>query len=395
MESATSSSNEDFSVVLGGPLYEIYRRSRLLQPPIELVKRRMIATILVTWLPLLVLTAAAGATTGGFKVPFLYDLDVHVRFLLALPLLIGAELFVHRRMRLLVLQFSERGIVVPEDRPRYDAIIDATVRMRNSIPVEVGLLAVSTTLGYWLWRQHISLHVGTWYAAMDAAGEEHLTLAGWWYAFVSLNLFRFVLLRWYYRIVIWYVFLFRVSRLSLDLNPLHPDRAGGIGFVGSSARALTPVLLAHTLAISGAIGGRILHENAKLPQFQTEIALVIGLLAVLVILPLTFFAVALENARRQGTREFGLLASQYVDGFRAKWLHGKPPEGEQLVGSADIQSLADLGNAYGVVQEMRMLPGNWQTVLRLAIVVALPFAPLLLTMFPFNELIGRVVGMLV
>jgi len=355
----------------------------------------MIATILVTWLPLLVLTAAAGATTGGFKVPFLYDLDVHVRFLLALPLLIGAELFVHRRMRLLVLQFSERGIVVPEDRPRYDAIIDATVRMRNSIPVEVGLLAVSTTLGYWLWRQHISLHVGTWYAAMDAAGEEHLTLAGWWYAFVSLNLFRFVLLRWYYRIVIWYVFLFRVSRLSLDLNPLHPDRAGGIGFVGSSARALTPVLLAHTLAISGAIGGRILHENAKLPQFQTEIALVIGLLAVLVILPLTFFAVALENARRQGTREFGLLASQYVDRFRAKWLHGKPPEGEQLVGSADIQSLADLGNAYGVVQEMRMLPGNWQTVLRLAIVVALPFAPLLLTMFPFNELIGRVVGMLV
>ena len=83
--------------------------------------------------------------------------------------------------------------------PRYDAIIDATVRMRNSVAIEIGLLAVSTTLGYWIWRQHVSLHVGTWYAAVDAAGEEHLTLAGWWYAFVSLNLFRFVLFRWYYR----------------------------------------------------------------------------------------------------------------------------------------------------------------------------------------------------
>ena len=64
------------------------------------------------------------------------------------------------------------------------------------------------------------------------------------------------------------------------------------------------------------------------------------------------------------------------------------------MGSADIQSLADLANAYDVVQEMRMLPVSWQTVLRLAILIALPFAPLLLTIFPFNELIGRVVGML-
>jgi len=395
MNAAVSGSNEDFSLVLGGPLYQIYRRSRLLQPPIELVNRRIVAIILVTWLPLLLLTAIAGTTTGGVKVPFLYDLDAHIRLLLALPLLVWAELFVHRRMRLLVLQFSERGIVVPEDRARYDAIINAAVRMRNSAAIEVALLAVSTTLGYWIWRQHGSLHVGTWYAGVDASGEEHLTLAGWWYALVSLNVFRFVLFRWYYRLIIWYVFLWRVSRLPLRLEPLHPDRAGGIGFVGDCMRALAPVLLAHSVALSGAIGGRIWHEGAKLPEFQAEIALVIALLIVLGMIPLTFFGVALNRAGLQGKREYGLLAARYVDGFRAKWIQGKPPEGEPLVGSADIQSLADLANAYDVVQEMRTLPVSWQTVVRLAILIAVPFAPLMLTIFPFNELIGRLVGMLV
>lgn len=395
MKPVSSGSTEDFSLVLGGPLYQLYWRSRLLRPPVELVQRRVIAAILVTWLPLLVLSAIPGNMTGGVRVPFLYDLEAHARFLLALPLLVGAELFAHRRMRLLGQQFSERGIVAAEDRSRYNAIIDDTVRLRNSVAVEVALLAASTTLGYWIWRQHLSLRIDTWYAGADAAGEEHLTLAGWWFAFVSLNVFRFVLLRWYYRIIIWYVFLFRVSRLPLQLNVLHPDRAGGIGFVGASARSLTPVLLAHTVTISGAIGGRIWHEGVELPAFQAEIALVIALLAAVVIFPLTFFVGGLERAKLQGAREYGLLAAQYVDGFRAKWMQGKRPEGDPLVGSADIQSLADLASSYDAVQEMGIMPVRWQTVLRFAIAIALPFAPLFLTMFPFNELIGRLVGKLI
>ena len=168
---ASRTSNEDFSLVLGGPLYKVYQRSRLLQPPIELVNRRVLAVIALTWLPLLVLSAAAGTITGGVRVPFMYDLAPHVRFLLALPLLIGAELFVHRHLSSLVLQFGERGIVAPEDRQRFDAIIDDTVRWRNSVTVEIALLAASTTLGYWIWRHHVSLHVGTWYSAVDARGK--------------------------------------------------------------------------------------------------------------------------------------------------------------------------------------------------------------------------------
>src|SRR5215472_7766392 len=89
----------DFSLVLGGPLYQLLLRARMVQPSMDLVQRRILAAALITWLPLAALTALGGGLLSGVSVPFLYDIDVHVRFLVALPLLIGAEVLVHRRLR--------------------------------------------------------------------------------------------------------------------------------------------------------------------------------------------------------------------------------------------------------------------------------------------------------
>lgn len=384
----------DFSLVLGGPLYQMYLRSRLVRPPTGLVERRIVAFIVVTWLPLAVLALAGGSAFGGVQLPFVIDLDVHIRFLLALPLLIGAEMVVHQRLQVTVRQFIERGIIAPGDRARFDGIIASAMRLRNSAAIEVVLLVASTTFGYWIWREGMSLHVSSWYVALGPAGEERFTVAGWWYAFVSLNLFRFVLLRWYFRLIVWTVFLWRVSRLPLRLNPLHPDRTGGLGFIGSSVDAFTPVLLAQTVVLSGVIGGHIWHQGMKLPEFQLEIVGSVVLLMLIVLAPLTFFVLQLAAAKRAGSREYGLLAMRYVDGFSEKWLRGQRPDGDPLVGSADIQSLADLAGAHDVLREMRLLPFGRQTIVTLAIVIALPYLPLLLTMVPFEELLRRVIGTL-
>ncbi len=280
---ATPEGPEDFSLVLGGPLYQMYLRSGLVRPPADLVQRRIIAFIVLTWLPLVVLSFAGGTAFGGVEVPFLLDLDVHIRFLLALPLLIGAEVLVHQRIRVTIGQFIERGIIAPEDRPRFNELIASAMRLRNSAGIEIALIVCSVTLGYFVWREQMTLRVGTWYVS-----GESLTVAGWWYAFISLNLFRFVLFRWYFRLIVWYVFLWRVSRLPLQVNPLHPDRGGGLGFIGNSVFAFTPVLLAHTVVLSGVIGGRILHEGMKLPAFQIEIVAAVALLMVVMLLPLAF-----------------------------------------------------------------------------------------------------------
>src|SRR5712664_2767930 len=102
----------DFSLVLGGPLYQIFRRAHLSGTTLELLRRRIIVIALFAWLPLLVLYVAKGlAWGGGVTMPCLYDIDSHVRFLIALPLLLGAELVVHQRMRPLIRQFLERGLI--------------------------------------------------------------------------------------------------------------------------------------------------------------------------------------------------------------------------------------------------------------------------------------------
>jgi hypothetical protein len=109
----------------------------------------------------------------------------------------------------------------------------------------------------------------------------------------------------------------------------------------------------------------------------------------LVLTPLTFFVTHLAAAKRAGLREYGLVASRYVAEFRQKWIGGQPAQAEGLLGTADIQSLADLSNSYDVVSEMGIVPFGRTTVARMLIMTALPFAPLTLTMVPLEQLIDR------
>ena len=92
--------------------------------------------------------------------------------------------------------------------------------------------------------------------------------------------------------------------------------------------------------------------------------------------PLLVFSPKLAAAKRAGLREYGTLAQRYVREFDHKWLRGGAPADEPLIGSADIQSLADLGNSFEVVKDMRLVPFTLRTVLQLAVVTLLPVAPL-------------------
>ena len=132
----------DFSVILGGPLYQIVRRAHLSGDALELLRRRIVTISLVAWLPLLILSTLGGRAWGdAVAVPFLMDIEVHARFLLTLPLLIVAELVVHQRMRPVVRQFLERGLIPDAARARFDAATASAQRLRNSVVAEVLLVA--------------------------------------------------------------------------------------------------------------------------------------------------------------------------------------------------------------------------------------------------------------
>ena len=118
----------DFSLVLGGPLFQLLRRVHLSDDALTQVRQRILALSPLTWLPLLVLSALGGQALGGTAtVPFLLDVEVHVRFLVAMPLLIAAELVVHQRMRTVARKFLDRRLI-PDAR-------DAAVRRGDRLGV--------------------------------------------------------------------------------------------------------------------------------------------------------------------------------------------------------------------------------------------------------------------
>jgi hypothetical protein len=110
--------------------------------------------------------------------------------------------------------------------------------------------------------------------------------------------------------------------------------------------------------------------------------------------PLLVFAPQLLEVKRKGLREYGRLATRYVREFDAKWLRGDAHTEDQFMGSADIQSLADLGNSYNMVRTMRISPITTEIVLLLASAALAPIVPLLLTMMPLEELVKKLAKML-
>ena len=164
-----------------------------------MVRQRIIVIALFAWLPLLLLSGLEGNLwVGSTGVPFLFDVEVHVRFLVALPLLIAAELVVHRRMRPLLQQFLERNMIPGNAMARFEAAVASAFRLRNSVLAEVLLIAFVYGVGILVvWRQYIALDTATWYATPSAAGSQ-FSLAGMWYAYLSVPIFQFLLLRWYF-----------------------------------------------------------------------------------------------------------------------------------------------------------------------------------------------------
>ncbi|PWT86029.1 MAG: hypothetical protein C5B58_02060 [Acidobacteria bacterium] len=379
----------DFSPVLGGPLYQFFRRSRLSGDALELLHRRVLVITAIAWLPLLILSTVGSAAAGTGRLSFLHDVEVQVRFLVALPVLIFAELIVHARIRPVVRRFVERRIVPPESLSRFEAAIESATRLRNSIPVEVGLLILVYTLGLWLWNSRVPIESPTWFAM--PGGRWHLTPAGIWYVFVSIPIVQFVLLRWYLRLFIWYHFLWKVSRIDLRLVTAHPDHCGGLAFLGKSAYAFGPILFAQGAMLAGVVAARVLYRGESLLSFKLQIGAFVVFFVLAILGPLLIFTPQMARAKRKGLAIYGQLAQDYVDNFERKWVSANSNTSDDLLGTGDIQSLADLANSYSVVSSMRSVPFGLDDITRLAAATAAPFVPLLLTIFSPEELIMRLV----
>jgi hypothetical protein len=385
---------ESFSLTRGGLFHRLKVRFGTAKTEHTRVRRSTLIATLITWLPLLVLSIFQGLAFGKHvQIPFLRDFAANVRFLVALPILILAESGIDRQWRVLVLHFLKSGLVGEAQLPSFETEIKRVTRLRDSVLPET--IMVALVYSTFLFVSHTELLMGTvsdWHTIGVASNPEQ-SLAGWWFNIISMPIFRFLLLRWTWRTFLWGLFLWRVSRINLRLVATHTDQAAGLGFLSAGQKRFSPIVFAGGAVIASQVGNAIAYEGATLAGMKF-VLIAYGVLAALVlVVPLLVTTPVLLQTKRRALLDYGALVSRHNQSFAAKWVDGRAPRGDEMLGNPDASSLANLGSSFQVVQAMKPVPINKATFISLAVAAALPMVPLVVLVTPTDQLI-RVLRML-
>lgn len=382
MASTFPSSFRPFLLMEGGPFHNLEIRLGLRA---LFVRRRALIAALFTFFPLLTLAVLQHRAFGNVEVPFVRDFSTYSRFLLAIPLLLLAENVLGPRIAVAASHFIEAGIVLEKDYAKFADFINRGLKSRDSVLAEVVIVVLAYSMAIVGHRQTV-VHASTWSITRTTTGTS-LTWAGIWLIGFCAPFFQFLVYRWVWRLFLWFQFLGRVNTLDLQLFPTHPDEAGGLGFVGETQRFFGALLFALSIGIVGALANDTVYDKVPLQHFTTAIVIYVIVAVLIIVLPLIIFSGRLLRTKRIGLHQYGTLATTYTGLFQKKWVYGNNPENEPLLGTGDIQSLADLGNSYSFIEKMKPLPIDLRTLLNLIAASLLPLTPLLLAVMPLKELL--------
>jgi hypothetical protein len=366
--------------LLGGPLHELARRVRLAKGT-DTVRFGLTLGVGV-WVVFVILAVLAG---NGDRLWSLSTIGIHVRALVVIPLLFFAESLLDPRIATFVDLLESSGIVTETAKPTFDAELARALRWKDSWIPDAACLAVAVLMAF------------AWHGKVfgdETPGAANTSLAAQWYLIVGLSLLRFLLLRWLFRLGVWCHCLWRLSRLELRLMPTHPDGAAGLGYLEVVHAHFFPLALALSSAVSASLAVEIGAGTIRFEGAYPAIAATVGLVLALTLLPLVLFFPKLWACRVEGIRAYTALGERYVTAFDGKWLSSSPLEDASLLGTPDIQSLADLSTAMGIVQQMRTVTASRRLVLSLLIGSLVPMLPLLLLKYSAASLVELVLSKL-
>jgi hypothetical protein len=383
---------------LGGPAYRLMQRLGVIKGAGPSVARRSVAFIAITWLPLLVLTTLEGHGLGPTpRSAFLLDFATYARFFLAVPLVFAAERVVGPRMRSAGLRFVHAGIIRPESYAEYAAAVGRIRRRREAYLPEVAFITIALFGPSFFSLEGLAgLGTDTWHTSW-AHGQLQLSPAGLWYNFVAAPLVQFFVLRWVWRLVIWTLFLWDVSRLRLNLLATHTDMAAGLGFLGVAHVSMAIFPFAVGCVISAELAFRARFEGLHLTTLQSMAPLLIAYLVFVEFVtfgPLLIFLPLLARTRLEGLRAYGILVQQHNQLFHTKWIDGDRPADELPLGNADMSSLVDLGSSFAVIRQMGIFPVGLTQLINVAIIACLPALPLMFLVLPFTEVLKLLAGVI-
>jgi hypothetical protein len=317
----------------------------------------------------------------------LLDFGTYARFFLAVPLLILAESVVGPRLTGAGLHFAQGGFVRPEDYPSLDQAIARVKKWRESLLAELIILGLAIAGAWLLTTETLTGEaLATWRSPNSPGAGPGISFTALWYRLVALPILQFFWYRWLWRLFVWASFLLTVSRLNLRVVATHADQAGGLGFLGAAHTSMGIFALSLSSVLSAEVAFLIVFQNADIESFKVSFIVLLVVVELIFFGPLVMFLPLLARTRLAWLRSYSLLVIRYNRTFHEKWIEGKAPADEPLLGSADIQSLADLGGSFEYIRNMKVLPFSLRAILQLALVTCLPCLPLMLLVMPIGKI---------
>lgn len=351
------------------------------------IKRRAILYALVAWLPLVVASWLAGTpVVHGPDSPetLLGHFGIHIRCLVAIPLLVLAEGIARKILPLCLGEFKRSGLVDAALAPRFDAVIASVVQLKKRV---FPWVIVGTLVAAWTAALMVSPNPDELQWA--GPGAEGLGFGAWWFLLVTRPIFSVLLLAWVWRLTLVGILLLRIARLPLKLVVMHPDRMGGLGFLDRLPIIYAPFLFSVSAVVAGAWAHTVFYHGVTVPSLYAQVATLLLVLILIGLAPLLVFSPMLGRAKRQALLDYGALLSEHGRLVDARWIHKKPVPEQPILDAPELGPVADVQAMYQAVAAMRPAVISKSILFKIALPAALPLLILIATQWPLKSTLSK------
>ena len=369
---------DEVSLVRGGPFYRAQEALRLVHPDRWNLGRRIVFAIAIGWLPLVLITLLFNprAVFG-----LLTDYTVNARMLFGVPVLLAGQPVMETAFRSIVRHIRDAALLTPTDTDRLDQTLVRLIRLRDSIIPELMFVVVAYAKVAETVQTQL-MYVRPWGLAGTGV-EAHLSAAGWYYVLVSQLLYGLLMLISFWKWLLWCIFVYRLSKLDLQLVPTHPDQHGGIGFLGLSPVAITPTILVGSAVIGATWRSEVFREHMHFMSFKIDAVVLVGVVLIVVLGPLVLFVPRLTRLRRLGIFEYGALGQLESMQFHQRWILHRAGREEEFPATPEASTLTDYGSSYQNIEHLQPFPFDQGAFVGLILAVAIPLLPVVLAEVPF------------
>jgi hypothetical protein len=390
-DSAPTERAERFSLVVGGPFHALLGRLGLTGPDQLPTTRAALGLAILVWLPPALVAVGQSLLDPTYRgLGYLSDWMAHSRYLIAVWAMIATERYADGRLLMLVRHFRIAGLLRDDSLATYRSAVALADHRSASHWAEAAILFLALAWSSLSSELSVDLSGVSWEGG-EVGGEVVFSWAGQVARFWSTPLFLFLTLRWLWRFGVWTALLHRISRLPLQLSPLHPDRSAGLGFLAIYPTIFNGFVFALSCVVAAAMVKEIGLEHPAANMVWLALGLWLALCLALVVGPLLVFIRPLYAVRERALIDYGRLASQHHLAFHRRWID-EGRSGEELVGSADPSSVSDLNAAVEAVQRLRLVPVDRPAVLALVVSAGAPLLAVVMTQVPLRDLLKWLAG---